>query len=85
MTNARDDEPDENAVEADILSFIIDQPSLTSLDELRREMSHSSYGPYIVDDVDRATRDLVHAGLLHRLGDFVFATRAAARYQRLPR
>jgi hypothetical protein len=59
------------------LSFILNQPSQISLEELRREMAESSYGPYSLDAVDRATRDLVHAGLLHRNGEFVFATRAA--------
>lgn len=79
-----DRDPDDEVVQADVLSFVLNQSAHTSLDELRRDMAEATYGPYGVDAVDRATRDLVHAGLLHRHGEFVFATRAAAHYRALP-
>ena len=35
------------------------------------------------DAINNAIRDLVGAGLLHRHGTFVFATRAAVRFEQL--
>lgn len=85
MRHDTDDGTEDEIVQNDVLSFLLDQPVLISIDELHREMAEGTYGPYSVDDVERATRDLVHAGLLHRLDRFVFATRAAIRYSGLPR
>jgi HD-like signal output (HDOD) protein len=57
-----------------VLSLLVDEhPAQLSFDELVREMGKE---PFLVTD---AVDDLVAAGLLHRHGDFVFATRAAVR------
>jgi hypothetical protein len=55
-----------------------DHPGRWSLDELDRTLTP--------DDADRtaeAVADLHGAGLVHRCGEFVFATRAAHAAQRL--
>ena len=85
MPHDADHEPEDEIVQRDVLSFLLDQPLLTSIEELHREMAEETYGPHSVDDIERATRDLVHAGLLHRLDKFVFPTRAAIRCSDLPR
>ena len=73
-------------VQADVLSFLLRQhPAPSVLDEILSEMAEPTYGPYSRDDVDRAVRDLAHAGLLHRQGDLVLPTRAAVRFERLNR
>lgn len=81
---AVDDTPDET-VQWDVLAFLLEQPVQTALAELLREMAEATYGPHTADAVERATRDLVHVGLLHRHGDFLFPTRAAVHSQGLPR
>jgi hypothetical protein len=78
-----DRDVDDAGVQADVLSFRLGQRNQISLAELLREMAEPTYGPYGTDTVERATRDLVHAGLVHRHGDFVFATRAAVHYRQL--
>lgn len=86
MTHAKPPEDVDDAVcQRDVLTVLLHRhPAQTSLDELHRELAEATYGPYVADDVERATRDLVHAGLLHRHGDFVFPTVAAVRYAELP-
>lgn len=83
VESSADDE--DRQVQADLLSFMLRRhPALTSLSEIERELAERSYGPYARDAVERGVRDLVHAGLLHRLGDFVFATLAAVHQHTLP-
>lgn len=84
MSHDRED-PDDEVVQADVLSFILGQTDHVPQEELQREMAEETYGPYSADAVLRATRDLVHVGLLHRHGEFVFGTRAALHFHRLPR
>ena len=65
-------------VQSTLLELLLtdEAPGLWSRDEVAQAMGD----PIIaVDFVDA----LHAAGLLHRLGDFVFPTRAAARYRRL--
>lgn len=78
-----DRDAEDARVQADVLSFLLGQPNQISLAELLREMAEPTYGPYSTDEVERTTRDLVHAGLAHRHGEFVFATRAAVHYRQL--
>jgi hypothetical protein len=51
--------------------------SIWSVEEVVRELSASR-----IDVID-GIASLQAAGLIHRCGDFVFATRAAARFDRL--
>lgn len=78
------DEADDLTVQAVVLEFLIGQPQQISMHELLLELAEPTHGPHDRDTVERAARDLVHAGLLHRSGDFVFPTRAARHYQQLP-
>lgn len=82
--NALNAEADELAVQAEVLAFLAEQRHQVAVDELVRDLAQPSYGPFDRDAVERAARDLVRAGLLHRHGDFVFPTLAASHYQRLP-
>ena len=67
-----------DAVQQALLDLLLtdEDPGLWSHDEIARAMGD----PVVAIDV---THTLQAAGLLHRLGDFVFPTRAAARYRRL--
>jgi hypothetical protein len=56
------------------LEVVLDHsPAHLSVEEVIREVAADSA------DVADVIRDLVGTGLLHRNGDFVFATRAAVR------
>jgi hypothetical protein len=75
---------DEDQAEQAVLGLLLDvYPVQLSLEELLREMTDrpDEFGPR--DRVNNAVRDLVAAGLVHRHGQFVFATRAAARFDAL--
>ena len=58
-------------------------PALLSVEEVIREMTDRPDEFAVRDTVDNAIRDLVGAGLLHRHGPFVSATRAAVRFDEL--
>jgi hypothetical protein len=69
--------------------LLVDHPGLWSLSELSRSLSSSSQA---VDGHEPATHEtedaierLFAAGLIHRIGSFVFASRAAHTAQRLAR
>jgi hypothetical protein len=61
-----------------VLSTLLDPrtPWLWSIEELARELGGEL-------DADDAVASLHAAGLVHRCNEFVFATRAAARFSRL--
>jgi hypothetical protein len=64
---------DETAViEGSVLSMLVADPALWSVDEVARE-----YGDRM--RAEDALENLRGAGLIHRCGEFVFATRAAVR------
>jgi predicted transcriptional regulator len=52
-------------------------PAAVTLDDLTRELGEER------DDVDRAVRDLVATGLLHRSETLVLPSRAALRFDEL--
>ncbi|MFL5901416.1 MAG: hypothetical protein ACJ75S_09490 [Solirubrobacterales bacterium] len=52
-------------------------PAAVTLEELARELGEER------DDVDRAVRDLVATGLLHRSEPLVLPSRAALRFDEL--
>jgi hypothetical protein len=58
-------------------------PAQCSVEEVVREMTHGADEFSARDRAHNAIRDLVGAGLLHRHGSFVFATRAAVRFDEL--
>jgi hypothetical protein len=59
-----------------VLMLLLDEPGLWSLDEISREIS-------TVPDVEDGINRLHAVGLVHKLDQFAFATRAAVRGQRL--
>ena len=62
----------------DVLELLLEhQPALLSVDEVIRAMTAGAEEFAPRDRVENALRDLVAVGLAHRLGAFVFATRAA--------
>ncbi len=67
--------------------LIDDHPGLWSLAELNRSLTSSSQttdgGEPPTHDTEDAVERLYAAGLIHRVGQFVFATRAAHTAQRL--
>ena len=58
-------------------------PESLTLAELVRELTVASTDFQEQDRIERAVRDLVAAGLLHRVGDLVLPTRAAAYFDAL--
>jgi hypothetical protein len=58
-------------------------PALLCVDEVVRELTDrpDDFSPR--DRVNNAVRDLVAAGLVHRHGAFMFASRAAVRFEDL--
>lgn len=68
------------AVAEAILGLVVDDhPVLWSADEVKRAM-----GPTSAADVEDAIAILHADGLVHRSGEFVFATRAAHACRALP-
>jgi hypothetical protein len=75
---------DEDRAEQSVLALLLEaHPALLSVDEIVREMTDrpDEFGPR--DRVNNAVRDLVGSGLAHRNGSFVFASRAAVRFEEL--
>jgi hypothetical protein len=79
-TPASEDDKAEQAV----LALLLDaHPAHLSLDEVVRELTDrpDDFAPR--DRVNNAVRDLAAAGLVHCHGAFVFASRAAVRFEDL--
>ena len=60
--------------------LVLAHPGQFSVEELAREMTERPDEFSERDAIDNAIRDLAGAGLIHRHGPFVFATRAAVRF-----
>lgn len=58
-------------------------PESLTLAELVRELTAASTDFQEQDRIERAVRDLVAVGLLHRVGDLVLPTRAATYFHAL--
>lgn len=82
--HSRSTRSEDEGVEAAVLSFLIDlHPARVTEAELLREVAGERPGFAERDAIERAVRDLVAAGLLHRGGEFVEPSRAALRFSRL--
>jgi hypothetical protein len=86
MTCRREAPPtsDEEQAEQAVLAVLLEvHPAQLSLDELVRGLTDrpDDFAPR--DRVNNAVRDLAAAGLVHRHGAFVFASRAAVRFEEL--
>lgn len=75
---------DGDRIEQAILAVLLEEhPAQRSIEEVVRELTDRPEDFAARDAIDNALRDLVAAGLLHRHGPFVFATRAAVRFDEL--
>jgi hypothetical protein len=78
----------EDSFDEALLGLLVhDHPGLWSVDELCRSLTSSAQtaasGEVETCDTEDAIERLFAAGLIHRVGGFVFATRAAHCAQRL--
>ncbi len=73
-STAGEDAAMESALLQQVLAL---HPAAVTVEELTRELGEAP------DDVGRAVRDLVAAGLLHRSGSLVLPSRAALRFDEL--
>ena len=80
MAPRLDDDLTQEAILAVLLTA---HPAQRSIDELVREVAGSATTFAKRDRVNNGVRDLVGAGLVHRHGQFVFASRAAVRFAEL--
>jgi hypothetical protein len=72
------------AVESTVLrQVLILHPAQVTLEELIREIAADPDAFAERDAIERAVRDLAHAGLLHRHGEFVIPSRASLRFSEL--
>lgn len=79
-TTAAEDDRDQRAVLIHVLEA--DPPPLTFAD-LLRELVAGDEEFTEQDRIERAIRELIAVGLLHRSGDLVLSTRGAARFYEL--
>ena len=75
---------DDDHLQQAILALLLEEhPAQRSVEEVVHELTDRPEDFAARDAIDNALRDLVAAGLLHRHGLFVFATRAAVRFDQL--
>lgn len=79
-TTAAEDARDQSGVLHEVL-FIY--PEQMTLDELVLAMTMDASGFRERDRIERAVRELIAGGLLHRVGELVLPTRAAVNYYAL--
>lgn len=80
ISTEEEDAATESAVLQQVLAL---HPSSLTLDELHRALGAEEEGFAAGDAIERAVRDLVAAGLLHRSESLVLPTRAALRFDEL--
>jgi hypothetical protein len=74
----------EDALQGSLLELLLlSRPAQRSVEEVVREMTDRPDEFPARDAIHNAIRDLAGAGLVHRHGPFVFATRAAVRFDEL--
>jgi Fe2+ or Zn2+ uptake regulation protein len=75
---------DEERAEQAVLALLLEvHPAQLSIDEVVRELSDRPDDFAARDRIRNVVRDLAAAGLVHRHGAFVFASRAAVRFDEL--
>jgi hypothetical protein len=79
MTRSADD-----STESAVLAVLLDlHPTQVTIEELVREVAGEDADFAERDAIERAVRDLGGAGLLHRVEERAFPTRAALRFSEL--
>ncbi len=77
-------ESEDRLVQRAVLTLTLaEHPAQLTLDDLGRELSDEPGDFAQRDAIERAVRDLVGVGLLHRHDEFVLPTRAATYFDRL--
>ena len=77
-------ESEDRLVQRAVLTLTLaEHPVQLTLDDLGRELSDEPGDFAQRDAIERAVRDLVGVGLLHRHDEFVLPTRAATYFDRL--
>jgi hypothetical protein len=77
-------ENDADRIASVVLGAVLDNhPAHLSMEEIIRQVADDPRSFSARDDASNAITDLVAAGLFHRNGEFVFATRAAVRAEEL--
>lgn len=79
-TPAAEDRATEAAVLRQLLAL---HPTQLTLEDLEREIAGEKGDFALLDAVERAVRELVAAGLVHRNGEVVLPSRAALRLDEL--
>ena len=79
-TTAAEDIKDRARVLREVLDLY---PETLTIDELVGELTVDSVEFQERDRVQRAVRDLIAGGLIHRVGDLVLPTRAAVNFHEL--
>jgi hypothetical protein len=75
---------EDDLAQQSVLAILLDaHPAQRSTEEVVRELTDRPDEFAERDRIDNAIRDLVGAGLVHRHGSFLFATRAAVRFDEL--
>jgi hypothetical protein len=80
MTTAEEDAREERRVLREVLTIY---PASFTLEELTRELTVGSSEYSDQDAIERAVRDLIGCGLLHRMGELVLPTRPAVVFYAL--
>jgi hypothetical protein len=75
---------EDDLAQQSVLAILLDaHPAQRATEEIVRELADRPDEFAERDRIENAIRDLVGAGLLHRHGSFVFASRAAVRFDEL--
>ncbi len=80
MTTDDEDTREEHRVLREVLNY---HPGMFTLEELIRELTICSTKLGDRDAIERAVRELVAGGLVHRIGELVFPTRTAVHFSSL--
>jgi hypothetical protein len=84
MDETRSPSAQDTAIEAAVLRQLLAlHPIQLTVGELGRDIGGEAAGFAQTDAVERAVRELAAAGLVHRVGDVVAASRAALRLDEL--
>ena len=75
---------EDRKVQDAVLGLVLaEHPAQLTLSEISREISGDNADFADADAAERAVRDLIGVGLLHRSGTLIVASRAALRFEEL--
>ena len=79
------DNPNPDPIQHALMGLLLEDRTLWSLAELHRSLTpaNGDTPTKVAPAIEDAVEDLYAAGLVHRIGNYVFATRAAHAAERL--